>query len=197
MTNRSVQYEAALEDFLRANGVPCVATNEARRALRDGFSIKSVDFLVSVPDGPKLIVEVKGKRFPYRRRGGRNYWESWVHREDVDALYEWADVLGPEFKPLLVFVYKLENLNDRRMRGPQFATLHYFRGDDYALMGIEVGDFVSASRVRSRSWDALDVPVEEFLKFLRPFEYFLGRTEVLRLFRPEQGKRRCSVRAPT
>jgi len=185
VTNRSIKYEAAFEDYLRIKGVPYVATNEARRALRCGLSIKSVDFLVTVPDMSNLIVEVKGKRFPYRKRSGRNYWESWIHREDIDSLYEWADVLGPDFKPLLVFVYELESLTDRHVSGPNFASLYYFRGKDFAIMGIEVSEFARASRVRSSSWDAVDMPVASFVKALKPFGYFLGEEDVISLFRSE------------
>jgi hypothetical protein len=50
MANRDNHYEAAFEEYLRSRGVPYVAVDEARRSLlSDGASIKSLDFIVSVP----------------------------------------------------------------------------------------------------------------------------------------------------
>jgi len=186
LTKRSIHYEAAFEDYLRARGIPYVATNESRRALSAQVSLKSVDFIFSTSSGENYLVEVKGKQFPYVRRGGRNYWESWLHREDISALLEWARILGPSFKALIVYVYHLTNPFDRRVHGPHFATLHHFRECDYALMGMEAAMFSRLSRLRSGAWDALDVAVTPLLENLRPFEYFLGVPEVVSLFQPIQ-----------
>jgi len=196
MANRSIHYEAALEDFLRVNGVAYVATNEAKRALRAGLSLKSVDFIVSVTEGENFLVEVKGKRFPYVRRHGRNYWESWLHREDLVALMQWSRILGASFRPLVVFVYHLVNPFDRRVQGPQFATLHRFRGNDYALMGIDPRTFSRLCRSRSEAWDAVDVPVEPFMRHVRPFDFFLGRPEAVGLFPSAEGGSPVGVTEP-
>ena len=46
MAHRSVHYEAAFEDYLRAKGWPYVAIDEAKKTVFAGASIKSFDFLV-------------------------------------------------------------------------------------------------------------------------------------------------------
>ena len=62
MANRSNHYEAAFEAHIRALRVPCVATNEAKRAIFDDVGVKNPDFLLYPRQGPNLVVEVKGKR---------------------------------------------------------------------------------------------------------------------------------------
>ena len=63
MAIRANHYDAAFEQYLRANRVPYVAVDEQRRALAADASLKSFDFIVSRPGGGSLLVDVKGRRF--------------------------------------------------------------------------------------------------------------------------------------
>ena len=71
MANRKVIYEACFEDYLRTAGVPYVAVDEAKKALFAGVRLKSFDFVVYSASGANLLVDVKGRRFPYERAGNR------------------------------------------------------------------------------------------------------------------------------
>ena len=104
--DRSNHYEAAFEDYLQAHRFGYVAVDETRRALLGETRVKSLDFIVYGPDGARLLVDVKGRRFP----GGtpetpRRVWQCWCERDDIDGLERWAGQFGPGYQGLLVFAY--------------------------------------------------------------------------------------------
>src|SRR3990170_1445387 len=80
MADRNVHYEAAFEAFLRERGIPCVAVDEAKRALFANAKLKSFDFVVYSKTGPNLLVDVKGRQV--RSRGGRGRFETWTTEQD-------------------------------------------------------------------------------------------------------------------
>ena len=61
---RSNHYEAAFEAYLRSRGVGFVAVDEARRSLLGATDVKSLDFIIVGPESSKLVVDVKGRKFP-------------------------------------------------------------------------------------------------------------------------------------
>ena len=68
--------------------------------------IKSLDFIVFGDDGARLLVDVKGRRFPMGPpERPRRVWECWSTREDVDGLERWAGLSGRGYRGLLVFAY--------------------------------------------------------------------------------------------
>ena len=81
MADRTVHYEAAFEAFLRDRGIPCVAVDEAKRALFASSKLKSFDFVVYSKGGPNLLVDVKGRQL--RNRTGRRGYETWTTEQDV------------------------------------------------------------------------------------------------------------------
>ncbi|HEY2910060.1 MAG TPA: HYExAFE family protein, partial [Gemmataceae bacterium] len=106
--DRSNPYEAAFEAYLRARRLGYVAVDEAHRSTLDDEPVKSVDFIVHGANGAKLLVDVKGRRFP----GGpkerpRRVWETWSTEEDIDGLDRWAERFGDGYRGLLVFVYRI------------------------------------------------------------------------------------------
>ena len=93
--DRSNHYEAAFEAYLRSMNVGYVAVDETKRSLMGPEEIKSVDFIVVGPDSAKLIVDVKGRKFP----GGtalqpRMVWQNWSTQDDIDGLERWAKHFG-------------------------------------------------------------------------------------------------------
>ena len=89
--DRSNHYEAAFEAYLQWHRLGYVAVDETRRSLLGDKRVKSLDFVVFGDDGARLVVDVKGRRFP----GGkpekpRRVWECWSTRDDVDGLERWA-----------------------------------------------------------------------------------------------------------
>ena len=103
MANRSNHYEAAFEGFIRSLRVPCVAIDEAKRAIFGEEGLKNPDFLLYPRFGTNLVVEVKGKRGKNRR--GRRDWENWVTTDDLDGLVRWQAMFGPGFRAVLAFAY--------------------------------------------------------------------------------------------
>ena len=72
MADRTVHYEAAFEAFLRDKGIPCVAVDEAKKALFSNAKLKSFDFVVYSKSGPNLLVDVCPERRNHHAAGLRN-----------------------------------------------------------------------------------------------------------------------------
>ena len=168
MANRKVIYEACFEDYLRTAGVPHVAVDEAKKALFAGVRLKSFDFVVYSANGANLLVDVKGRRFPYERGGSRRRWENWTTREDLKSLAQWEEVFGSGFAGLLAFCYHLM----RPEAAEAFEVVHLFRGEYYALVGVYRDAYAAAARPRSRAWDTVSVPTRTFRELVRPIRAF-------------------------
>src|SRR5512133_2206097 len=107
---RHVHYETAFENYLQSRSIPYVPVNETQQVVFSGSKIKSFDFLVYPAENRNWIVDVKGRKFPYRGENGsgnRQYWENWVTQQDLDGLSEWQTVFGEEFEARFVFAYLL------------------------------------------------------------------------------------------
>lgn len=165
MANRKVIYEACFEDYLRTAGLPYVAVDEAKKAIFAGVQLKSFDFVVYSRAGPNLLVDVKGRQFPYR--GGRR-WENWATREDLDSLARWEEVFGSGFAGLLVFCYHLGQPDE----AARFEEVHHFRGEYYGLVGVYRSVYAGACRTRSPSWGTVSVRTAEFRRLVRPVASF-------------------------
>src|SRR5882724_7324723 len=109
MADRNVHYEAAFEAFLRDRGIPCVAVDEAKKALFANAKLKSFDFVVYSKNGPNLLVDVKGRQMRSTKTASTNRrFESWTTERDVSDLMQWEQVFGEGFKALLTFIYWIE-----------------------------------------------------------------------------------------
>src|SRR5687768_4718405 len=105
MAQRRFHYELAFEHYLRANAIPYVAVDEAKRALQGKHlrvKLKSFDFVVYSAAGTNLLVDVKG-----RKHSGRtgNSLQNWVTGDDIACLGEWAKIFGAGFEPAFVFMF--------------------------------------------------------------------------------------------
>jgi len=173
MAQRSVHYEAAFEDYLRARGWPYVAVDETKKAIFADASIKSFDFLVYSESGPNLLVDVKGRKFPDsgagRCAGGSRAWENWVTRQDVEGLGEWEEVFGNDFRAVLVFAYWLQGPPQRA----PFEDVHLSRQRHYGFVGISLSDYVIAARPRSAKWQTITMPTAAFVERVADVGSFL------------------------
>src|ERR1700739_3446432 len=105
---RSNEYELAFEAYLQWHRLCYVAVDETRRAMLRAPPRKSPDFIVLGGEGARLVVDVKGRRFPMGPpERPRRVWECWSTRDDVEGLERWARLSGPGYQGLLVFVYHL------------------------------------------------------------------------------------------
>lgn len=167
MSRRSVHYEAAFEDYLRARGWPFVVVDDARKAILADASIKSFDYIVYSAVGANLLVDVKGRKFPdpcaRAGSGTCRAWENWVTEDDVNGLEQWQRVFGEGFRGALVFAYWLQGPPHL---GP-FEEVHFHEGRSYAFRAIELDAYAAIARPRSRRWKTLAAPVRAFRQHAR------------------------------
>jgi hypothetical protein len=170
--DRSNHYEAAFEAYLQWHRLCYVAVDERRRSLFEDIPVKSLDFIVYGPGGARLLVDVKGRRFP----GGkperpRRTWECWSTREDVDGLERWKEVFGPGFRGLLVFIYELL---PEVILPDKTDDLWTWRGRRYLLRAVPVEEYRPLMRVRSPRWGTVGLAGPVFRKLVRPFHQFVS-----------------------
>src|SRR5262249_34628717 len=171
--DRSNHYEAAFEAYLQWHRLGYIAVDESRRATLGDTPVKSLDFLVFGPEGARLVVDVKGRRFPTGRGDRkRRVWECWSTRDDVDGLERWADLSGPGWQGLLVFAHPIppggELPND-------VEDLWTWRGRRYLLRAVDVADYRCHMRVRSPRWDTVTLPRAVFRDLVKPLHHFTHR----------------------
>ncbi len=175
--NRDNHYEAAFEAFLRGCGVAVVPIDEARRSYLDADEVKSPDFIVVGSDDAKLVVDVKGRKFPGGPPGKpRKVWENWSTRDDIDGLTRWAARLGSGFRGVLAFVYDLQPTVALPADTPDVFP---FRDHTYLIRGVSAADYATSMRGRSPRWRTVHLPTAAFRQLVRPFTHFLagGRAE--------------------
>lgn len=168
--DRSNPYEVAFAAYLQAQRLSYVAVDESRRSLFAEEPVKSLDFLVFAEGGARLVIDVKGRRFPGGTpRRPRRVWEAWVLREDVGALERWAELAGPDYRGLLVFAYLLHPSVELP---PGTADLFACRGRRYLFRAVDVADYREGMTRRSPSWDTVTLPQATFRAVVRPFRDF-------------------------
>jgi hypothetical protein len=176
--DRSNHYEAAFEAYLRARRLGYVAVDEAHRATLDDEPVKSLDFVVYGKTGSKLLVDVKGRRFPGGKKDRpRRVWETWSTREDIDGLGRWADRFGPDYLALLVFVYRIQ---PTVLLPVGTHDLWLWRDRFYLLRAVPVDEYRRHMRVRSPKWGTVMLPADAFRDLVRPFRDFTDPKPVAR-----------------
>src|SRR5947209_6327968 len=171
MANRANHYEAAFEAYVRSLRVPCVAVDEAKRALFEEDGLKNPDFLLYPRGGPNLVVEVKGKKGKDAR--GRRPWENWVTTDDLDGLTRWQEMFGPGFRSILAFVYAEL---PRPFPLPSEDGAFAFRGLDYRFWAVELDDYIAHLRSRGPAWKAVAMARAAFRRRVRPLGEWLPMT---------------------
>jgi hypothetical protein len=168
--DRSNHYEAAFEAYLQWHRLCYVAVDETRRAMLGDSRVKSLDFIVHGDAGARLLIDVKGRRFPTGSPGRqRRVWECWSTLEDIDGLVRWSELFGPGWQGLLVFAYQVlpavELADDT-------ADLWTWRGRRYLLRAVPVEDYREHMRVRSPRWGTVSLPRAAFREVVRPLHHF-------------------------
>ena len=163
-SKRSSHYEAAFEDFLRRNGLPYIAVDEAKRALFSGAKLKSFDFVVYRPNGNNLLVDVKGRACGKRLTANPSL-PNWATREDIDDLRQWQEIFGGGFTAMFLFMYDWPHGPDKS----PFRELFGFQDRWYGMMVVTVADYRTHMRARSESWGTVHLPTAAFRKVAKPF----------------------------
>jgi hypothetical protein len=137
-------------------------------------TVKSLDFIVFGENGARLVIDVKGRRFPAGRRGKeRRVWECWSTRDDIDGLERWVDLWGDGYRGLLVFSYHI--LPSVEL-SPQTEDLGTWRGRRYLLRAIDIKDYHRYMRVRSPKWGTVSLPRAAYRSLIQPLRHFTNVT---------------------
>jgi hypothetical protein len=172
MAQRRFHYEQAFEHYLRANGIPYVAVDEAKRALQRTAGggapsgLKSFDFVVYSEGGPNLLIDVKGRK--HSGRTGQNL-QNWVTRDDVKCLQKWAGIFGSGFDPAFAFLFWC----DTQPPDALFLELFVYNERWYAVLATRLSLYVEHMRDRSAKWDTVSVPAEAFREMAVPLKALL------------------------
>jgi hypothetical protein len=168
--DRSNHYEAAFEAYLQWHRLSYVGVDETRRAFLGDRPVKNLDFIVLAQGGGRLLVDVKGRRFPGGPLGRERWvWECWSTEEDISGLERWVRLFGPDYLSLLVFMYQLQ---PSVTIADDTADLWTWRGQRYLLRAVPVPDYARHMRVRSPRWATVDIPGAVFRELVRPFHFF-------------------------
>jgi hypothetical protein len=174
--DRSNHYESAFEGYLQEHRLCYVAVDETRRAWLGKSRVKNLDFIVHGGSGARLLVDVKGRRFPAGPPGKRRrVWECWSTRDDVDGLLRWEALFGGSFRGLFVFAYHIL---------PEIALLEdvpdlwEWHGRRYLLRAILAADYQAAMRPRSARWGTVFLSGPDFRDLVQPFCRFTEATVV-------------------
>lgn len=176
MAQRRFHYEQAFEHYLRANRIPYVAVDEAKKSLLPAtatgdtiipIKLKSFDFVVYAADR-NLLVDVKGRMFgsvTAKTSLSNRRLESWVTLDDVDSLHRWQELFGSDFEATFVFAYCL------RQQPPDalFEECFSHNGKWYALREAPLAEYREQMVTRSERWKTVHLPSGAFARISRPF----------------------------
>jgi hypothetical protein len=168
--DRGNHYEAAFEAYLRDARLAYVAVDESRRASLDDEPVKSLDFIVYGLGDVRLLIDVKGRKFPGGSKEKRSFvWQNWSTKQDVDGLERWEQRFGDGYSGLLVFAYCILPVVDLP---PGTPDLWHFRGRRYLFRAIPVAEYKQDMRLRSAKWETVHLPGAAFREKVRPFREF-------------------------
>jgi hypothetical protein len=169
--DRSNHYEAAFEAYLQAHRLGYVAVDETRRALYGDLRVKSLDFIVCGAEGARLLVDIKGRRFPQGPpERPRRIWESWSTHDDIAGLEQWKALFGPGYQGVLVFIY---HVLQQVILPDDVEDLWPWRGRRYLLRAVTAADYRRHMRIRSPKWGTVGLSGSVFRELAQPFCRFL------------------------
>jgi hypothetical protein len=169
MAQRRFHYDQAFEHYLRANAVPYVAVDEAKRALVNAcplHSLKSFDFVVYSQHGANLLVDVKGRK--HSGRSSRSL-DNWVTVSDVQCLEKWERIFGQGFEGAFAFLYWCQAQPPDAL----FTEIFEHGGRWYAVLAMRLMDYKVHMKRRSARWDTVNVAAEHFNRLSRPLKELL------------------------
>lgn len=151
-------YELAFENWLIDNGVKYTVMNQAKRAEFNDVKIKSFDFLVYPPNQPVIIAEIKGRTFKGSSFENLRGFECWVSTEDIDGLTQWQKILGKDHRAVIVFAYKIENV-DVDFDG---RDTYDYKAQKYVFFAVHLDDYKKFMKTRSPKWQTVNLPADKF-----------------------------------
>ena len=162
-------YERAFAAHVRQCRLACIPFDETRRTLGHHDTIKSLDFIISVPER-LLLIDVKGRRLTRQRSTPQN----WATRDDIDSLARWQEAFGQQARALLAFTYCLD---DPALRY-SFVDSFEHEGRTYGCVTVTVADYAHRMRMRSPRWRTVNLRSADFQLVARPLSHWLSPAEV-------------------
>ena len=159
-------YERAVVDFLQSQSVPYLRVDEAKRSAFGEIRLKSFDLVLYPESEGNILVDVKGRKWPYLSRSGKRYWENWVTADDLEGLRKWEEVFGPGFRAAFVFCYWLTEPETL----PVESGVHIFDGEKYGFLLVWLSDYADNMRVRSPRWRTVSMGTKRFRELAAPLE---------------------------
>src|SRR5262249_45874671 len=148
-----------------------VGVDEKRRAFLGDRPVKNLDFIVLGPGGSRLLIDVKGRRFPMGpAHKPRRVWECWSTREDVDGLESWVRLFANDYLGLPVFMYERGTNVPIAGGTPDLWT---WRGRRYLLRTVPIDNYRQHMRVRSPKWGTVHLPGQVFRDLVRPLAAYV------------------------
>jgi len=132
--------------------------DEKKRSLIADGSLKSLDFIVSPPQGDRLLIDIKGRQFPGSERSTTAKWNNWTPAADLKQISCWESLFGENFRGLLVFAYE----TDQPARFPELAPFFCHKERYYAFYGVWLDDYRRRTRMRSHSWETVDLSAQDY-----------------------------------
>ena len=168
--NRGNPYEAAFEAYLRQQGTSYFAIDESKRNQwgLETETIKTPDFIVMTNDGSRIVVEIKGRRYPSGPASKpRRVWENWTTREDVNGLSRWSERINGV--GLFVFLYQL---GESVHLPNDVPDLWSFRDERYLIRTIPVDSYRRWMRTRSPKWGTVCLPNDVYRELVEPWSIY-------------------------
>ncbi len=169
--DRNNHYEAAFEAYLKEHGYCYVAIDETRRSMLGAMRVKNLDFIVHGESNARLLIDVKGRRFPAGpEQRPRRVWECWSTLDDLDGLRHWTELFGPGYRGLLLFAY---HVLPTVVLPEQTQDLWEFRDRRYLFRAVPADEYRQAMRTRSPKWGTVTLPRDVFRQIVRPFHFYV------------------------
>ncbi len=164
--NQGRHYELAFENYLTYHRIPYVSLDQAKKAAFAGVDIKSFDLLAYPPSGPRLLIDVKGRKCSLKEFRHGRFGENWITTDDLDGLGAWQRVFGGDYHAVLVFAYWLFDAET-----PEPAEgLHHHEMRDYFFMAVTLEAYQTHAKPRSPAWQTVYLPVRDFAQLAQPFQ---------------------------
>ena len=182
MAPNGTHYEQAFESLLQQRQVPYVAVDQAKKALFGPVRLKSFDFIIYPPRGPRILTDVKGRKLSRKSFQRGRLGQTWTTLDDVESLRRWQRVFGAGYLAAFVFAYWLcdddpDDHPDPNSTAPPPAdppgSIATFEQRDYTFVVAELNAYQRQMRPRSSSWQTVYVPARPFARCARPFDQLL------------------------
>ena len=125
------------------------------------------------------LLDIKGKTFPYgwpkRSISSRDYWENWVHKDDLEGMELWTKLFeSKKVQSLLVFIYKIVKSDELEKFVDYFSVNNTY----YGFVAISTFDYRKHWKPRSTApgFIAMYVSKSKFPDFVSPLSSFLPET---------------------